>query len=53
MLDRSDLKSIAADRLQATFKASGRKASWEIRANSVVNPFMMKELQQFRCPGRL
>jgi len=53
LLDQAELKSVSADRITATFKSSGRKASWEIRASSVVNPFMMKQLQQFRCPGSL
>ena len=53
MLDNADLKATSSDRLIATFKSSGRKSSWEIRADSVVNPFMMKQLEQFRCPGRL
>jgi type VI secretion system protein ImpL len=47
------LKASSSDRLIATFQSAGRKASWEIQASSVVNPFMMKELEQFRCPGRL
>jgi type VI secretion system protein ImpL len=53
MLDKSELKSLSADRILATFESRGRKATWEIRASSVVNPFNMKQLQEFRCPGRL
>jgi type VI secretion system protein ImpL len=53
MLDRSELKSLSADRIRATFESRGRKATWEIRASSVVNPFMMQALHEFRCPGSL
>jgi type VI secretion system protein ImpL len=53
ILDQAQLKSTSADRFIATFVKSGRKSSWEIRADSVVNPFMMKQLQQFRCTGNL
>ena len=53
ILDNADLKATSSDRLIATFKSAGRKSSWEIRADSVVNPFMMEQLERFRCPGRL
>jgi type VI secretion system protein ImpL len=53
ILDKADLKATSSDRLIATFESAGRKSSWEIQASSVVNPFMMKDLEQFRCPGRL
>ncbi len=53
ILDQARLESTSADRFIATFVKSGRKSSWEIRADSVVNPFMMIQLQQFRCTGNL
>jgi type VI secretion system protein ImpL len=53
ILDNADLNATASDRLVATFKSAGRKSSWEIRADSVVNPFMMEQLAKFRCPGSL
>ena len=53
ILDKADLNATASDRLVATFKSAGRKSSWEIRADSVVNPFMIEQLEQFRCPGSL
>jgi type VI secretion system protein ImpL len=31
----------------------GKKARFEVIANSVFNPFRLKEIQQFRCPGSL
>jgi type VI secretion system protein ImpL len=53
ILDQADLESLSSDRLRATFEISGRKASWEIHASSVVNPFAIRQLQKFRCPGSL
>jgi type VI secretion system protein ImpL len=53
LLDEAQLKASSADRIVATFSNSGRRASWEIRADSVVNPFMMRQLHEFRCPGSL
>ena len=31
----------------------GKRVRFEIIANSVFNPFRMREIQQFRCPGAL
>jgi type VI secretion system protein ImpL len=31
----------------------GKKATFEVVANSVLNPLRLKEMQQFRCPGAL
>jgi type VI secretion system protein ImpL len=53
LLDQAELESASSDRLRATFKVSGRTATWEISASSVVNPFKVQELQKFRCPGKL
>ncbi len=53
ILDRSKLEPLSSDRIRVTFSVAGLKATYEIRANSVINPFMMKELQEFRCPGGL
>lgn len=53
ILDRSKLTPLSSDRMVATLTAGGRTARYEIRANSVVNPFRMKELQKFRCVEKL
>ena len=53
LLDRYQVRSLSADRLVVDFEAEAQVARWEIRASSVVNPFRMKELQQFDCPDRL
>jgi type VI secretion system protein ImpL len=41
------------DKFQVTFSVGGRKAVYELRANSVNNPLTMTELHEFRCPARL
>ena len=53
LLDQAAMNQLSVDRMEVTFEVGGLKATYEIRANSVVNPFAMSELQQFRCPGRL
>ncbi len=42
--------SAQPDRLTVTFFVGGRSATFELRANSVLNPFTMRELGRFRCP---
>jgi type VI secretion system protein ImpL len=39
------------DRFLVTFQQDKFKARFELRANSVDNPFKLMELQSFRCPG--
>ncbi|HWE72391.1 MAG TPA: type VI secretion system membrane subunit TssM [Stellaceae bacterium] len=46
-------QSTGADRYLATFKVDDRVATFEIRANSVINPFASSQLDLFRCPPRL
>ncbi len=54
VLQQSELKeSTGSDRYIATFKAGDRKATFEIRANSVINPFASNQLEVFRCPPTL
>ena len=53
LLDRYKVQSVSADRLVVDFESDARLARWEIRASSVVNPFRMRELQQFVIPERL
>ena len=36
-----------------TFNIQGRKAKFELRANSAVNPFQLTDLKAFRCPQNL
>lgn len=41
------------ERFLATFDVDGRKAVFEVTANSVRNPFRMRELNEFACPAGL
>ena len=41
------------DRFTVTFNVGGHNAAFEIRAGSVLNPFSLKELHKFRCPGKI
>ncbi len=41
----------SADRYTVTFQQGGRSASFDIRADSVLNPFDPAVLHQFRCPA--
>jgi type VI secretion system protein ImpL len=41
------------DRFTVTFNVGGHTAVFEIRAGSVLNPFSLKELHRFRCPGKI
>jgi type VI secretion system protein ImpL len=50
LLDQSKIETTTPDRFLVTFKAGEREMRYEIRANSVINPFIMKELQAFQCP---
>ncbi|MGX9963616.1 type VI secretion system membrane subunit TssM [Roseomonas sp. F4] len=40
----------AADRLRLTLTQGERRAEFELRASSIVHPFALRELQDFRCP---
>jgi type VI secretion system protein ImpL len=50
ILDQADIHVTSPDRFIATFEADGHIAKYEVRASSVVNPFMLEDLQRFRCP---
>lgn len=41
------------EKFLATFIVDGRNTQFEILASSVRNPFRLRELEQFRCPGNL
>lgn len=38
------------ERFNVTFTVDGRRAQFEVTANSVQNPFRLRELEQFQCP---
>ena len=41
------------DRAQVAFDVEGRKARFEVRSSSPLNPLLRQELEQFQCPKRL
>lgn len=43
----------APERFRVTFDVDGRKATFEVTASSVVNPFRLRDLAEFHCPGSL
>jgi type VI secretion system protein ImpL len=54
LFDRFEVKpSPQPERFQVIINADGRKARLEVIANSAFNPFRLREMQQFRCPGAL
>ncbi len=54
LLDEAQMtQSTLSDRFNVTFKVGGRSATFELRANSVNNPFSLTSLERFRCPSSL
>ena len=54
LLDRAQIDAgTQPERFNVTFRVDGRRAVFEVVASSVLNPFKMRELEQFQCPGRL
>ncbi|NNG05393.1 MAG: type VI secretion system membrane subunit TssM [Inquilinus sp.] len=52
LLDQGSIQgSSKTDQFSVTFNVGGRTASFQIRANSVFNPFTLRALGQFRCPS--
>lgn len=54
MMDKGIVQTTAqGERYRLTFDLDGRKATYQLDASSVINPFRRLELQQFRCPVSL
>ncbi len=54
LLDQAKVDgSPSMDSFRATFDIQGYQATFQIRAESVINPFSLPELQQFQCPENL
>jgi type VI secretion system protein ImpL len=54
LLDQAQLRQAGGpDRFNVTFATGKRTATFEIRADSVINPFASNQLSQFRCPSSL
>ena len=53
ILDSATVEQNTPDRLSVTFSTEHKDATYEIIANSVVNPFQLEALQRFSCPDPL
>ncbi len=45
--------SQSPEKFLATFNFDGRKVTFDVTAASVQNPFKLREMDEFSCPGRL
>lgn len=54
LFDRFDVQpSAQPEKFSVMINVEGKRVRLEVIANSVINPFRMREIQQFRCPGAL
>ncbi len=54
LLDRMQMEGAGApERFRVTFNIDGRHALFDVTASSVQNPFRLRELETFACPGGL
>jgi type VI secretion system protein ImpL len=53
LIDQGQIAKLGSEHFQITFNVDGHSATYDIQARSALNPFSLKELHQFRCPGRL
>jgi type VI secretion system protein ImpL len=54
LFDRFEVQpSGQPERFGVLVNLGGKRARLEVTANSVFNPFRLREIQQFRCPGAL
>jgi type VI secretion system protein ImpL len=49
LIDKGKLEAIESDRFNLIFNLEGKKVILELDASSVVNPFKLAALQEFRC----
>jgi type VI secretion system protein ImpL len=54
MFDRFEVQATGqSERFQVVMNIDGKRARLEVMASSALNPFRLREIQQFRCPGAL
>ncbi|WP_293268910.1 type VI secretion system membrane subunit TssM [Neptunomonas sp.] len=53
LLDQSKVDVKSRDVANATFSLKGLKTTWQLRADTVSNPFQIDQIHKFRCPNRL
>lgn len=50
LLDQSTLeRNVGGDRFEVKFDSGGYEAIFSLRTESIVNPFNLQELKDFRC----
>jgi len=53
LIDRGNPQSGSQpERMQITYVLDGSRVVFELRAQSVYNPFKLQALEEFRCPVR-
>lgn len=52
LIDKAMVDSNSPEYLRLVFMIEGRRVEFELRSSSVLNPFKLKELGRFQCPGR-
>jgi type VI secretion system protein ImpL len=54
MLDEAQIDpTVQPEKFVVMFNVDGRKAQFEVLTSSVQNPFRLRDIEQFECPGRL
>jgi len=53
LLDDMKVSKSTGNAYMITFELDGLTAKYELRANSVLNPFSFTELANFQCPNRI
>jgi type VI secretion system protein ImpL len=54
LFDRFEAQpSSQPEKFTVLMNLDGKRARMEVTANSVLNPFRLREIRQFRCPGAL
>lgn len=51
LIDKAMIDSNSPERLRLVFMIEGKRVEFELRSSSVLNPFKMRELGGFQCPG--
>ncbi len=53
LLDKMQVTKLSTNTYLIIFKLGELTAKYELRANSVINPFSFAELNEFQCPNRI
>ncbi len=53
LMDKGQVRHLGAESLQVAIAVNGRQMIYQLRADSVFNPFSLPELRHFACPSSL